>query len=179
MVLSTITVAAKTTPTVLSTGLSHYLLHRNSNKGKPAAHIGYNEGLHLVRKFLEYASHRPVEELQAFTQQYVPVPTWVHVEEEIIAQVWLDKAAEFLVNELGPDGCKAVGGGNWWRWRGGSKWKELKAEWIEMKKHRRERLVHKERAPRTVCLDFSFLLGLSEVDDDSCGSDFFNARELS
>lgn len=147
MVLSTFTVAAVTTPTVLQTGFYHYL-NKKSNRGKPASHFKYNEGLNLVRKFLEYASHRPVEELQGFTAQYVPVPTWVHVEEAKISAELLEQAANHLVTQLGPDGVEMVGGSMWWRWR----LKELKAEWIEMRKDLRIRRSHPEKAPRTVGL---------------------------
>ncbi|EPS35229.1 hypothetical protein H072_11491 [Dactylellina haptotyla CBS 200.50] len=143
--MNTLSVAAATTPTVLSVSLSHYLT-KSKHRGKPTYHIGYHQGLELVRRFLTYASHRTVEELQAFTAQYVPVPTWVHVEEATISETLLEEAAEHLVAQLGPDGVERVGGKRWWRWRV----KELKAEWIEMRRHYWERLKHKDWAPRTI-----------------------------
>ncbi|KAJ6265026.1 hypothetical protein Dda_1181 [Drechslerella dactyloides] len=136
---------AATTPTVISVGLSHFL-NKAKHRGKPTYHLGYHQGLQLVRRFLIYASHRTVEELQAFTAQYVPVPSWVHVEEATIDEKWLDEAAEHLVTQLGPDGVERVGGRRWWRWRV----KELKAEWIEMRKHYNERMEHVSWAPRTM-----------------------------
>lgn len=36
--------------------------------------LSYNEGLNLLRGFLEFASHQTVEELQAFTAQWLPHP---------------------------------------------------------------------------------------------------------
>ncbi|KAK6542892.1 hypothetical protein TWF694_006831 [Orbilia ellipsospora] len=143
--MNTLSVAAATTPTVLSVGLSHYLT-KSKHRGKPTYHIGYHQGLELVRKFLTYASHRTVEELQAFTSQYVPVPAWVHVEEATIDQKYLDQAADQLVAQLGPDGVEKVGGKRWWRWRV----KGLKAEWVEMRGHYWERYKHPEWAPRTI-----------------------------
>ncbi|KAF3915561.1 hypothetical protein ABW21_db0205474 [Orbilia brochopaga] len=143
--MNTFSVAAATTPTVISVGLSHYLT-KSKHRGKPTYHLGYRQGLELVRRFLVYASHRTVEELQSFTSQYVPVPAWVHVEEATIDDKWLDEAAEHLVTQLGPDGVERVGGRRWWRWRV----KELKAEWIEMRNHYTERLKHPSWAPRTI-----------------------------
>ncbi|KAF3925805.1 hypothetical protein ABW20_dc0102181 [Dactylellina cionopaga] len=143
--MNTLSVAAATTPTVLSVGLAHYLT-KSKHRGKPTYHLGYHQGLELVRRFLIYASHRTVEELQAFTSQYVPVPTWVHVEEATIDDKWLDEAAAHLVAQLGPDGVQRVGGKRWWRWRV----KEVKAEWIEMRRNYHERIKHAEWAPRTI-----------------------------
>ncbi|KAK6362318.1 hypothetical protein TWF730_006014 [Orbilia blumenaviensis] len=143
--MNTLSVAAATTPTVLSVGLSHYLT-KSKHRGKPTYHLGYHQGLELVRRFLVYASHRTVEELQAFTAQYVPVPTWVHVEEVVIPDELLEEAAEKIVGQLGIDGVERVGGKRWWKWR----IKEVKGEWIEMRKHYHERVKHKEWAPRTI-----------------------------
>ncbi|KAK6506656.1 hypothetical protein TWF481_005115 [Arthrobotrys musiformis] len=143
--MNTLTVAAATTPTVLSVGLSHYLT-KSRHRGKPTYHLGYHQGLELVRRFLVYASHRTVEELQAFTSQYVPVPTWVHVEEALISDELLDEAAARIVDQLGPDGVARVGGKRWWKWRV----KEVKGEWIEMRRHYNERLKHEDWAPRTI-----------------------------
>ncbi|KAK6521857.1 hypothetical protein TWF506_002060 [Arthrobotrys conoides] len=143
--MNTLSVAAATTPTVLSVGLSHYLT-KSKHRGKPTYHLGYHQGLELVRRFLVYASHRTVEELQAFTAQYVPVPTWVHVEEAVISDELLEEAAARIVEQLGTDGVERVGGKRWWKWRV----KEVKGEWIEMRQHYHERLKHKDWAPRTI-----------------------------
>ncbi|KAG7135302.1 AB hydrolase superfamily protein C4A8.06c like [Verticillium longisporum] len=134
--LNTTSVSLAVTPTVVSTLLSHYL-NRQPLKQKPTAHLSYDEGLHLVKSFLQFASHHTVEELQAFTAQWVPHPQWVRVDEITIADQLLEKAAALLQAELGEEGIARVGGRQWWQWRRPKS--PLKAEWIEMKAHYQER----------------------------------------
>lgn len=136
MPVNTITVSAAVTPTVIETYISHYL-NRRPLRQKPTAHISYHEGLELIRRFLHYASFHTVEELQAFTSQWVPVPTWVHVEQVEIPQGQLSRSAEYIRAQLGPAGIKAVGGRTWWEWR--REGTSLKAEWIEMRKDMEQR----------------------------------------
>jgi hypothetical protein len=79
-------VALATTPTVVSTFFSHFL-SKKSRKGKakkslneggpgggPEDELSYEEGLKLVRRFLDFASHHGVEEVQAFTAMPLPTP---------------------------------------------------------------------------------------------------------
>ncbi|KAI4950325.1 hypothetical protein J4E91_004982 [Alternaria rosae] len=131
MPVNTISVGAAVTPTVIQTYLSHYL-NRRPLAQKPTAHISYHEGLELIRRFLHYASFHTVDELQAFTSQWVPVPRWVHVNVVEVSATLLQRSAELLNAQLGPEGIKAVGGKNWWQWR--REGTTLKAEWIEMRK---------------------------------------------
>ncbi|KAI1387260.1 alpha/beta-hydrolase [Hypoxylon trugodes] len=128
--MNTATVSMAVTPTVVSTLLSHYL-NRKPLRERPTAHLSYDEGLHLIRSFLEFASHHTVEDLQAFTSQWVPHPQWVKVDQVEIPEPKLVEAAGLLQEQLGPDGIKKVGGRNWWQWRKPNS--PLKAEWIEMK----------------------------------------------
>ncbi|KAI1772297.1 alpha/beta-hydrolase [Hypoxylon cercidicola] len=128
--MNTATVSMAVTPTVLSTFLSHYL-NRKPLRERPTAHLSYDEGLHLIRSFLAFASHHTVEDVQAFTAQWVPHPQWVKVDEVEIPEAQLTKAAGALQGQLGPDGIRKVGGRNWWQWR--KPGSPLKAEWIEMK----------------------------------------------
>ncbi|KAF2092539.1 alpha/beta-hydrolase [Rhizodiscina lignyota] len=136
MVLNTITVVAAITPTVVGTGFSHYL-NRKPLKQKPTAHISYHEGLSLVRQFITYASHHTVEEIQAFTSQWVPVPRWVKLKEVDIGADLLKQSAKHIQAQLGPHGIQAVGGKEWWQWRSGPA--SLRAEWIEMRSDYQER----------------------------------------
>ncbi|KAF1999239.1 alpha/beta-hydrolase [Amniculicola lignicola CBS 123094] len=136
MPVNTITVASAVTPTVMATYISHYL-NRGPLRQKPTAHISYHEGLELIRRFLHYASFHTVEELQAFTSQWVPVPTWVHVREEEIPAAQLAQSATYIQAQLGEEGIKQVGGKTWWQWRRDDA--ALKAEWIEMRKDYTER----------------------------------------
>lgn len=143
MPVNTITVGAAVTPTVIHTYISHYL-NRGPLRQKPTAHISYHEGLELIRQFLRYASFHTVEELQAFTSQWVPVPIWVDVDRIEIPTTQLDRSAEYIRAQLGPEGLKAVGGQSWWEWRH-DEWTGLKAEWIEMRKDMEDR----KKSPHT------------------------------
>ncbi|KAL2403986.1 AB hydrolase superfamily protein C4A8.06c [Exophiala dermatitidis] len=136
MTISTIGVGAAVTPTVLKTYISHYA-NRRPRRHKPTAHISYDEGLHLIRAFLEYASHHTVEDLQSFTAQKVPTPSWVRTENVNIPNEHISKAAHAIISQLGEAGVQNVGGTQWWQWRG-PKEMELKAEWIEMRAHYNE-----------------------------------------
>lgn len=149
MVLNTISVGAAVTPTVIQTYFSHYL-NRKPLHGKPTAHLGYHEGLQLVREFLHYAAEHTVEEVQAFTQQWVPVPTWVKTDDVTISSDKLTRAAELLQAQLGPDGIELVGGKTWWQWRRDNA--ELKAEWIEMRKDHSERKENKDELGSRIML---------------------------
>lgn len=93
--------------------------------------------MHLIRSFLAFASHHTVEDVQAFTAQWVPHPQWVKVDQVEIPEAQLTKAADALQAQLGPDGIRKVGGRNWWQWR--KPGSPLKAEWIEMKSDYHER----------------------------------------
>ncbi|KAH6679589.1 hypothetical protein B0J14DRAFT_686739 [Halenospora varia] len=136
MVFNTATVGTAVTPAVLQTFFSHYL-NRKPLAQKPTAHISYDEGLHLIRKFLLYASHHTVEDVQRFTSQWVPHPTWVKVDEVKIPEEYLVKSAEAIQEQLGHRGIEKVGGKTWWQWRRPQS--ELKAEWIEMRADYQER----------------------------------------
>ncbi|KAK4185566.1 hypothetical protein QBC35DRAFT_300716 [Podospora australis] len=134
--MNTATVGLAVTPTVVSTLLSHYL-KRKPLAHKPTAHLSYDEGLHLIRSFLTHASRHTVEELQAFTSQWVPHPQWVKVEEVDIPENQISRAADFLAQQLGDEGLKQVGGKEWWQWRKPET--PLKAEWVEMRADYQER----------------------------------------
>ncbi|MCJ1403222.1 hypothetical protein MMC11_006445 [Xylographa trunciseda] len=130
MVLNTFTVSAAIAPTIIKTCTSHYL-NRKPRRQRPTAHISYDEGLNLIRSFLHYASFHTVEEIQAFTSQWVPTPRWVKVDEVIIPEQLITAAADALIAQLGHRGVDKVGGKVWWQWRRDGT--NLKAEWIEMR----------------------------------------------
>jgi acetyl esterase/lipase len=113
-------------------------VNRKSLHQKPTAHISYHEGLRLIRSFLDYASHHTVEEIQAFTSQWVPNPGWVKVDQVTIPPDVIIKAADTLVSQLGARCVEKVGGSKWWQWR--RKDSELRAEWIEMRGDYTERM---------------------------------------
>ncbi|KAK5995021.1 AB hydrolase superfamily protein C4A8.06c [Cladobotryum mycophilum] len=112
-------------------------LNKKTLKEQPTVYLSYDEGLHLIRSFLEYASHHTVEELQAFTAQWVPHPQWVKVDEQKVSEEHLTRAAELIQAELGEDGIRQVGGRQWWQWRRPKS--PLEAEWIEMRSDAHER----------------------------------------
>lgn len=99
---------------------------------RPTAHLSYDEGLHLIRSFLEYVSLHTVEDLQAFTAQWVPHPQWIKVDETAVPSPQLDRAAALLEAQLGPEGIRKIGGRKWWQWRKPGA-ENPKAEWIEMR----------------------------------------------
>lgn len=134
--MHTASVSLAVTPTVLSTLVSHYL-NRKPLRHRPTAHLSYDQGLHLIRSFLTYASHHTVEELQAFTSQWVPHPQWVKVEEITVPEDQLAHAASLLQDQLGPGGIRKVGGRKWWQWRRPEC--PLRAEWVEMRADYNER----------------------------------------
>ncbi|KAI9840446.1 MAG: hypothetical protein M1837_001602 [Sclerophora amabilis] len=147
MPFNTIAVGSAVTPAVIGTYFSHYL-NRKPLHGKPTAHISYHEGLRLIRQFLYYASHHTVEDVQAFTSQWVPCPTWVKVDHVKIEQQQISEAAEALQRQLGPRGIQKVGGKEWWQWRRDDS--ELKAEWIEMRANYNQRKAKGDEGKRVM-----------------------------
>ena len=117
MPFNTITVALSTTPTVLSTLIAH-IGHRRSAYG-----LSYAEGVALIRRFLEHASHHTIEQLQSFTAMRVPSPIWVHTEEAAIPTRCLDASAAHIATALG---WRESADDAWWRWRE----RALRAEWV-------------------------------------------------
>src|SRR2546423_2098460 len=160
MPFNTFTVACSTTPTVIGTFFGHYTTSKRKRKLHPAKEqLSYDEGVALIGRFLspfplglclilEHASHHKVEELQAFTSGYIPIPSWVHHTAPSIPSENIDKAAEILTTYLGADGISQIGGSKWWKWRV----KELKGEWIEMKSHYHKRLRNPLSVPKRTLL---------------------------
>ncbi|QDS72226.1 hypothetical protein FKW77_005509 [Venturia effusa] len=145
--LNTVTVGAAVAPEVVGTWFSHYL-NRKPLRQKPTAHIGYDLGLHLVRRFIQFSALHPVEELQAFTSQRVPVPHWVKCDRFKIPQDKISEAAGILQKNLGPHGIDQVGGKEWWQWRRENA--PLEAEWIEMRSDYLERKANNEKGRRVL-----------------------------
>ncbi|KAL8649613.1 MAG: hypothetical protein Q9210_004297 [Variospora velana] len=123
-------------------------LNRKPLRQKPTAHISYHEGLQLIRRFLHYASYHTVEDIQAFTSQWVPSPHWVRAEEVQIPQKTIDGAAEVIIAQLGHKGVDKVGGSKWWQWRRDGS--SLRAEWIEMRADHERRKRTKEACKRVM-----------------------------
>ncbi|PGH02232.1 hypothetical protein AJ79_07681 [Helicocarpus griseus UAMH5409] len=128
MPFNALTVGTAVTPTVLATWLSHYA-NRKAHRKKPTAHISYHEGLEIVRRFLYYSSHHSLEDLQRFTSQWVPCPSWINIVSTTVPEKYITTAADLLVIQLGPEGLSRVGGTKWWQWRGNKP--ALQGEWIE------------------------------------------------
>jgi acetyl esterase/lipase len=106
-------------------------LDREPRRRKPTAHLSYDEGLNIIRQFIRHSSYHTVEDIQAFTNRHIPAPHWVKIQEEAIPAEYLSKAANAIIEQLGPKGLLRVGGKQWWQWRGPLE--EMKGEWIEMK----------------------------------------------
>ncbi|KAH0419097.1 alpha/beta-hydrolase, partial [Aureobasidium melanogenum] len=134
---------------VLSTlGVAADYLNRKPLKGKPTAHVSYHEGLRLIRQFLAYASQHTVEDIQAFTGQWVPTPTWVKLDEVPISDAHLKRSADIVKAQLGPVGLQRVGGQEWWQWRRPEI--ALKGEWIEMRQDYNDRMAAENKADRII-----------------------------
>jgi acetyl esterase/lipase len=114
-----------------------YLNRKKRLAHKPTAHISYDEGLNLVKKFLLYASHHRVEDIQSFTGQWVPTPRWVKLDQVAIPAAQIAASAHAIQAELGPRGIERIGGKKWWQWRRPGS--DLSAEWIEMRSDFQER----------------------------------------
>lgn len=104
--------------------------------------------MRLIRSFLEYASHHTVEDIQAFTSQWVPCPTWVKAEQVAIPPEIITKAAKTLTDQLGVEGVESVGGVQWWQWR--PRKGDLRVEWIEMRGDYIERKSKGEKGRRVM-----------------------------
>ncbi|ROV88525.1 hypothetical protein VSDG_09346 [Cytospora chrysosperma] len=146
--MNTATVGLAVTPTVLSTFLSHYFKRKPLHQ-RPTAHLSYDEGLHLIRSFLQFASQHTVEDVQAFTAQWVPHPQWIKVDDVTVPTDHLDHAARLLEAQLGPDGIRKVGGRKWWQWRKPNA-SALTAEWIEMRSDYHERKKNNDPGKRVM-----------------------------
>ena len=83
---STPSVAIATTPTVIGTFIRHFLALRKRKSatkkslaeggpgGGPENQLSYEEGLKVIKRFLEFASLHGLEEIQSFTAMAVPNP---------------------------------------------------------------------------------------------------------
>ena len=129
-------------------GSASQYLNRKPLKERPTAHLSYDEGLHLVKSFLDFASRHTVEELQGFTSQWVPHPQWVKVDTVTVPEDHMQRAADLIQKQLGPEGIKQVGGQQWWQWRKPKS--PLEAEWIEMRSDANERKKTGEPGKRVI-----------------------------
>ncbi|WVN86963.1 uncharacterized protein L203_102138 [Cryptococcus depauperatus CBS 7841] len=143
-------VALAVIPTAIAIFCSHLLSRRprkhTSQKplesggpgSGPEDQLSYEEGLQIVRQFLEFASHHGIEELQGFTAMWVPTPHWAKRDQVVVPESNIRDAEEILAKHLvqyGPDGkegggLKLVGGEKWWKVRR----RPLAGEWVEMQK---------------------------------------------
>lgn len=141
MTIGTLQVGATTAPTVIGTLFTHYL-QKYSRKKKvkksgvedPSLDLVYDEGIKVLRSFLEFAAKHTLEETQAFTALYVPCPPYVRkATVHIPYEGCINKAEQILEKQLdsyGAESVKRIGGRNWWKVRG----RDLEGEWIEMKR---------------------------------------------
>lgn len=86
---------------------------------------------------LELNYRYPVSSLQKFGQVRTPAPPAVAIHHVSIPQRSLALAAEYLVKAFGGEemAYKIAGGSKWWQVRAGA---GLEAEWIAMKREKRE-----------------------------------------
>ncbi|OWZ77830.1 lipase/esterase family protein [Cryptococcus neoformans Bt85] len=172
-------VAVAATPTVISTFFSHVLAHRRRKSaskksleaggpgGGPEDQLTYEEGLQVVRRFLDFASHHGVEEVQAFTAMWVPTPRWVRRDVMVIPDENIKEAEDILAKHLstyGPQGAEGgglqlVGGDKWWRVRR----RTLEGEWIEMQQDYIKRTAKKAAAESTAAATLTSPTSLTDT----------------
>lgn len=80
-----------------------------------------------------------MDELQAFTNTYVPPPYWAEIVACTIPLVCCNKAADVLIDWFGPEQLKkVVGGERWWQVRGlqgiQGEWIAMKRDWAELRR---------------------------------------------
>lgn len=150
--LNSVNVAVHTAPTFFATFFSH-MTRRSRREGKATQQLSYEEGLMLVKEFLQFAATHTVEELQSFTGKETPTPSWIERKVVEIPHDSLEAAAGLLRTHLEQDdpGLKDVGGQRWWTLRA----RPLFGEWLELVRDatRRQALLQVgEEAPMRVIL---------------------------
>lgn len=70
----------------------------------------------------------------------------MHTEDEKIPEACINDAATRLIEALGPETLKKVGGQRWWQWRT----RPLQGEWIEMRSDYRHRRRNPEEKLKTM-----------------------------
>lgn len=133
MPVSTVSAAYHITPVVIKTFLVHY--KRKGQKLKDWSYeidatddIFFDQGFHIVKAFLEMATHNTVESLQAFANTHIPSPWWASTAPVSIPLSCANDAADTIIKWFGPEELKVVvGGERWWQVRGLD---GIDAEWI-------------------------------------------------
>lgn len=93
----------------------------------------------MVKAFLELATRNTVNELQAFTNTYVPPPFWAACVSCTVPLACCNKAADILIDWFDPEELRTiVGGERWWQVRGlegvQAEWVAMKRDWDKLKK---------------------------------------------
>ncbi|KIO33836.1 hypothetical protein M407DRAFT_3841 [Tulasnella calospora MUT 4182] len=151
MTLNTVTAAFTITPVVCTTFLKHLKRKikkkniRDEDDTEAVDDILFEEAFHIVKAFLGLATRNTLDELQAFTNTYIPPPYWAECVPVTIPLPCCNKAADVLINWFGPEQLKeVVGGEKWWQVRG---LEGVQAEWIAMKRDW-DRLQKSEKAAK-------------------------------
>ncbi|KAG9047560.1 hypothetical protein FS837_002023 [Tulasnella sp. UAMH 9824] len=138
MTLNTVTAAFTITPVVCGTFLKHLKRKikkkniRDEDDTEAVDDILFEEAFHIVKAFLELATRNTLDELQAFTNTYIPPPYWAECVPVTIPLPCCNKAADILIDWFGSEQLKeVVGGEKWWQVRG---LEGVQAEWIAMKR---------------------------------------------
>ncbi|KAG9004517.1 hypothetical protein FRB93_010294 [Tulasnella sp. JGI-2019a] len=145
MTLSTTTAAFTITPVVISTFFTHLKRKlrkkniRNKDDTEAVDDLLFEEAFHIVKAFLELATRNTVDELQSFTNTYVPPPFWAEVVSCTVPLECCNKSADILIDWFGPEQLKTVvGGERWWQVRGlqgiQGEWIAMKRDWAELRK---------------------------------------------
>lgn len=153
MTITTAGTAVHIAPTVAKTFFKHYCKKakrslrnglRNdasdSSTSQPRAtdEFMFDEAFHVVKAFISLGTNDTVEAIQNFTDAPAPPIPWATTLPVIIPMESCDKAAELIVEHLGPQDLeKMVGGEKWWQLRSlpgvQGEWIAMSNDWKKMK----------------------------------------------
>ncbi|WFD32916.1 hypothetical protein MSPP1_003969 [Malassezia sp. CBS 17886] len=135
MPVSTLSILAHVTPTLVANAMRHYVrfFTEFGQRGvhESAGDFYYDQAFHLVKALTELLTHERTEDIQKLTNTSTPMPLWGCNEHVLVPMSCCEDAAQYLVKYLGPEKIQGlVGGSRWWQMRS---LEGIDAEWISMK----------------------------------------------
>ncbi|KAH8919831.1 alpha/beta-hydrolase [Atractiella rhizophila] len=130
--LNTFTVGLGGLTELTKTTAKHFLMPSHSQDLPANKEFAYDAAFHVMRDFNERLARHTVEDVQRFSEAYVPSPPWILVLKTIISAESCKDADNYIVQAIGEEDMnKVFGGTQWWRRR---LINGVEAEWISMKR---------------------------------------------